>query len=227
VLAQSVLPLEPSEKIEAIIDTRDYETARYLVMVTKQGTAKKTLFREYESRNQTLVAIKLTEGDEVVSVRTTSGDNDMLIFTAGGQGIRFPEGSLRPMGRSTQGVRGIKLRAGDQVVGAVSSAEGAEVLLLTSNGYGKRTTLEQFHNQGRGGMGVKAMKLTKVRGRLIGARAVNKGSEVFLISSSGIGIRTAVDSISRQQRDSTGVRVMGIGADDQLAAFTLVPPDED
>ncbi|HEY7564825.1 MAG TPA: DNA gyrase subunit A [Acidimicrobiia bacterium] len=226
VLAQSVLPLEPEERVEAIIDTRDYETARFLVIVTKNGTAKKTLFREYESRNQTLVAIKLTEADEVVSVRTTTGDNDLLIFTANGQGIRFPEAHLRPMGRATQGVRGIRLRTGDEVVAATSSADGAEVLLLTSNGYGKRTLIEQFRGQGRGGIGVKAMKLTKARGRLIGAVGVAKGTEVFLISSTGIGIRTAVDKISRQQRDSTGVRIMDVASDAHLAAVAVVPPEE-
>ena len=226
VLAQAVLPLEPQERIEAIIDTRDYETARFLVMVTKLGTAKKTLFREYESRNQTLVAIKLTEGDEVVSVRTTTGENDVLIFTRKGQGIRFPEKDLRPMGRATQGVRGIKLREGDEVVAATSSADGEDVLLLTSNGYGKRTSIEQFRGQGRGGIGVKAIKLTRARGSLIGARGVSKGTEVFLISSSGIAIRTPVDKISRQQRDSTGVRVMHVGQDSELAAFAVVPPEE-
>jgi DNA gyrase subunit A len=227
VLAQAVLPLAPDERIEAIIDTRDYETARFLVMVTRMGTAKKTLFREYDSRNQTLVAIKLTDGDEVVSVRTTTGENDMLIFTANGQGIRFPEADLRPMGRATQGVRGIKLRPGDQVVAAASSADGAEVLLLTSKGYGKRTSIEQFRGQGRGGIGVKAIKLTRVRGTLVGARGVSKGTEVFLISSTGIGIRTPVDRISRQQRDSTGVRVMDVSGAGELAAFTVVPPEED
>ncbi|HEX5721376.1 MAG TPA: DNA gyrase subunit A [Acidimicrobiia bacterium] len=226
VLAQAVLPLEPQERIEAIIDTRDYETARFLVMVTKLGTAKKTLFREYESRNQTLVAIKLTEGDEVVSVRTTTGENDVLIFTRNGQGIRFPEKDLRPMGRATQGVRGIKLREGDEVVAATSSADGEDVLLLTSNGYGKRTSIEQFRGQGRGGIGVKAIKLTRARGSLLGARGVSKGTEVFLISSSGIAIRTPVDKISRQQRDSTGVRVMHVGQDSELAAFAVVPPEE-
>jgi len=227
VLAQAVLPLQPDERVEAIIDTRDYETARFLVMVTRLGTAKKTLFREYDSRNQTLVAIKLTEGDEVVSVRTTTGENDMLIFTANGQGIRFPEATLRPMGRATHGVRGIRLRAGDEVVAATSSADGPEVLLLTSNGYGKRTPIEQFRGQGRGGIGVKAIKLTKARGRLIGAVGVKKGTEVFLISSTGIGIRTPVDKISRQRRDSTGVKVMDVGSGAQLAAFTVVPPEED
>ena len=226
VLAQAVLPLAPEERIEAIIDTRDYETSRFLVIVTKQGTAKKTLFRDYDSRNQTLVAIKLTERDEVVSVRTTGGGNDVLIFTANGQGIRFPEADLRPMGRATQGVRGIKLRPGDEVVAATSSADGDDVLLLTSNGYGKRTAIEQFRGQKRGGMGVKAIKLTKARGTLIGALGVRKGTEVFLISSTGNGIRQPVDKISRQQRDSTGVRVMNVNGA-ELAAFTAVPPEED
>jgi DNA gyrase subunit A len=139
VMAQSVLPLEPEETIQAVIDTRDYETGRYLVMVTKNGQAKKTEFQEYDSRNSTLVAINLTEGDELVSVRTTNGQNDFLIFTRDGQGIRFAESDLRPMGRATQGVRGIKLREGDEVVGAVSDVDGDELLLLTSGGYGKRT----------------------------------------------------------------------------------------
>jgi DNA gyrase subunit A len=227
VLAQAVLPLEPQERIEAIIDTRDYETARFLVMVTKLGTAKKTLFREYESRNQTLVAIKLTDGDEVVSVRTTTGENDVLIFTRNGQGIRFPEKDLRPMGRATQGVRGIKLRPGDEVVAATSSADGEDVLLLTSNGYGKRTSIEQFRGQGRGGIGVKAIKLTKARGHLVGALGVTKGTGVFLISSNGKAIRQKVDAISRQQRDSTGVKAMRLDPDTELAAFTVVPPEED
>jgi DNA gyrase subunit A len=226
VLAQAVLPLEPDERIEAIIDTRDYETSRYLVMVTKFGTAKKTLFREYDSRNQTLVAIRLSDSDEVVSVRTTTGDNDMLIFTANGQGIRFSEADLRPMGRATQGVRGVRLRAGDHVVGAISSADGPEVLLLTSNGYGKRTVLEQFPKQKRGGSGVKAIKLTRARGRLVGAIGVQKGTEVFLISSRGTAARMKAEQISRQQRDSTGVKAMRMDDDAELAAFTVVPPEE-
>jgi DNA gyrase subunit A len=226
VLAQAVLPLQPDERIKAIIDTRNYETSRFLVIVTRLGTAKKTYFREYDSRNQTLVAIKLLDDDEVVSVRTTTGENDLLIFTANGQGIRFPEADLRPMGRATQGVRGIRLRPGDEVVAATSSADGSEVLLMTSNGYGKRTPIDQFRGQGRGGIGVKAIKLTRVRGRLIGAVGVNKGTEVFLISSTGTGIRTPADKISRQQRNSTGVRVMNVGAGSHLAAFTVVPPEE-
>ena len=226
VLAQAVLPLEPEERIESVIDTRDYETNRYLVMVTKQGQAKKTEFKEYDSRNSTLVAINLTDGDELVAVRTTTGDNDMVLFTKNGQGIRFSEGDLRPMGRATQGVRGVKLREGDEVVAAASSSDGDEVLLLTSGGYGKRTAMDQFPRQNRGGIGVKAFKLTKVRGSLIGAKAVEKDDEVFLISTSGIGIRTRVGSISRQRRDATGVKVIDVGKGG-LAAFAIVQDEVD
>jgi DNA gyrase subunit A len=222
VLAQSVLPIGPEETIQAIIDTRDYETARYLVMVTKKGQAKKTEFKEYDSRNSTLVAIRLSEDDELVSVKTSSGSNDILIFTREGMGIRFKESDLRSMGRDTQGVRGIKLREGDQVVAAVSNNEGDEVLLLTSRGYGKRTEMEEFRKQARGGMGVKAFKLTKVRGSLVGAMTVRKEDEVFLVSSAGVGTRQAVAKISRQKRDSTGVKVIDVGDGNELSAVAKI-----
>ena len=227
VLAQSVLPLEPQETVQAIIDTRDYETGRYLVMVTKQGVAKKTEFKEYDSRNQTLVAIKLIGDDELVTVRTTSGANDLLIFTKDGMGIRFKEADLRSMGRGTQGVRGVRLREGDRVVGAVSNVEGDDVLLLTSSGYGKRTVMTEFRRQTRGGLGVKAFKLTRVRGNLVGALAVAKEGDVFLVSSAGIGIRTPIAKISRQKRDSTGVRVIDVGAGNELSAIAAVHEVED
>jgi DNA gyrase subunit A len=222
VMAQSVLPLGPDETIQAVIDTRDYETGRYLVMVTRKGLAKKTEFREYDSRNQTLVAIRLTEGDELVTVKTSNGTNDILIFTASGMGIRFAESDLRSMGRGTQGVRGIKLREGDRVVSAVSSIDGDEVLLLTAGGYGKRTVMDEFRRQTRGGIGVKAFKITKVRGDLVDARAVTKDDDVFLVSTAGVGTRQAVSKISRQKRDSTGVKVIDVGAGNQLSAAAKI-----
>lgn len=187
VLAQSVLPIGPDESIQAIIDTRNYETARYLVMVTRKGQAKKTEFKEYDSRNSTLVAIRLSEDDELVAVKTSNGSNDILIFTREGMGIRFAETNLRSMGRDTQGVRGIKLREGDYVVAAVSNNEGDEVLLLTTGGYGKRTEMEEFRKQTRGGIGLKAFKITRVRGNLVAAMAVRKDDEVFLVSTAGVG----------------------------------------
>ncbi|HUG31543.1 MAG TPA: DNA gyrase subunit A [Acidimicrobiia bacterium] len=222
VLAQSVLPIAPEETIQAIIDTRDYETGRYLVMVTKKGQAKKTEFKEYDSRNQTLVAIRLADDDELVTVRTTNGTNDILIFTKNGMGIRFKESDLRSMGRGTQGVRGIKLRQGDEVVSAVSNIDGEEVLLLTSGGYGKRTAMDEFREQTRGGIGVKAFKITKVRGDLVDARAVRKDDEVFLISTAGVGTRQSVSKISRQKRDSTGVKVIDVGDGNELSAAAKI-----
>ncbi|GMQ85489.1 MAG: DNA gyrase subunit A [Acidimicrobiia bacterium] len=227
VLIQSVLPMDSDEVIEAVIDTRDYETHRHLVMFTRKGQVKKSKFTDYDSRNQVLVAIKLQGDDEVVAVRATSGENDLLMFTKNGQGIRFSEKDARPMGRASQGVRGIKLREGDQVVAAATAEEGSEVLLMTSGGYAKRTDLRHFRRQRRGGFGVKAMKLTKTRGTLVAAKAVTADDEIFMISSDGIVIRQAVRDISRQKRESTGVRVMNLEDDATLSAAALVPKNGD
>ncbi len=227
VLVQSVLPMAPDERIEAVIDTRDYETHRHLVMFTKQGKVKKTKFSDYDSRKKVLVAIKLVEDDEVVAVRATNGESDLMMFTRLGQGIRFAESDARPMGRASQGVRGIKLRDGDRVVAAATTEEGAEILLLTSGGYGKRTKMAEFRLQKRGGVGVKAMRLTRVRGTLVAARAVAPGDEIFVISSDGIVIRQPVDEVSRHKRESTGVRVMNLEDGAELSAVTLVPAEDD
>ncbi len=227
VIAQGVLPLEPDERIEAVIDTKDFSEAKYIVMVTKRGQAKKTPFGDYDTPRQSVIAISLKDGDELVAVRPTNGDNDLLIFSKAGQGIRFAETDLRPMGRDTQGVRGMKLRDGDEVVAAGSSADSNEIVLITSGGYGKRTLLEHFRVQGRGGIGVKAIKLTRVRGHLVGARAITLDDELFVMNASGIGIRIAVKSISRQQREATGVRIMSLEDGGELVAFTVVGGDEE
>jgi DNA gyrase subunit A len=226
-LVQSVLSMDADERVEAIIDTRDYETHPFLVMFTKYGQVKKTKFADYDSRNTVLIAIKLQEGDEVVAVRATAGDNDLVMFTRNGQGIRFSEADVRPMGRDTQGVRGVKLREGDEVVAAAGVADGDDIVLLTSGGYGKRTKMSEFPLQKRGGIGVKAMKLTRVRGLMVAGRAVSPGDEIFTISSDGIVIRQVVDQISRQKRSSTGVRVMNLEPGAELTAVALVPKEDE
>lgn len=226
-LVQSVLPMEPDEKIEAIIDTRTYESHRFLVAFTKNGQVKKSKFSDYDSRNQVLVAINLAEDDEVVAVRATSGDTDLVMVTRNAQAIRFAETDARPMGRDTRGVRGVKLREGDEVVSAASVTEGSEILFLTSGGYGKRTAMSEFPLQKRGGIGVKAMKLTRVRGELVAAITVNPDDHIFVTSSDGIVIRQGAGEISRQRRASTGVRVMNLDEGTKLAAAALVPRDEE
>ncbi len=226
VLVQSVLPMEPDEVVEAVVDTRDYESSEFLVMVTRQGQIKKSRFGDYDSRNQVLIAIKLVEGDEVVEVMTTGGNNDILMFTRNGQGIRFQETGVRPTGRDTMGVRGIRLREEDEVVSAAADQDGMNVLLLTSGGYGKRTKMSEFPQQRRGGLGVRAIRLTRVRGTLVGARAVSAGAEIFVTSSDGVVIRTETDTISRQKRDASGVKVMNVTKGAELSAFALVPQEE-
>jgi len=223
VLAHSVLPLAPDERIEAIIDTRDYKTANYLALVTKLGKVKKSKLQDYDSRQSTLIAIRLQEDDEVVAVRTTSGDSDVLVFTHNGMGIRFSEEEIRSMGRDTMGVRGIRLREGDYVVSAAVSDEADEVLLLTSGGYGKRTKMTEFPGQKRGGIGVRAIKLTRVRGTLVAARGLPAGDELLVTSSDGIVIRTESKTISRQKRDASGVKVMNLAEGAQISAFDLAP----
>jgi DNA gyrase subunit A len=227
VLVQSVLPMDPDERVEAVIDTRDYETMRYLIAFTKLGQVKKTKFSEYDSRNSVLVAISLQEGDEVVAVRATAGDTDLMMLTRDAQSIRFSEDDVRPTGRDTMGVRGIKLRDGDKVVAAACVDEGDDLLLLTSGGYGKRTKMSAFNRQNRGGIGVIAMKLTRVRGKLVAARAVGDGDEIFITSSDGIVIRQAITEISRQGRPATGVKVMNLAPDAELSAAALVPREDE
>ncbi len=227
VLVQSVLPMDPEEKIEAIIDTRDYETHRFLVAFTRKGQVKKTKFLDYDSRNQVLVAINLADDDEVVAVRATSGDSDLVMVTREGMAIRFSEEDVRPMGRDTRGVRGVRLREGDEVVSAATINDGDEILFLTTGGYGKRTAMSEFPKQKRGGIGVKSMKLTRVRGELVAALAVTREDQIFVTSSDGIVIRQPAGEISRQKRASTGVKVMNLGDGNSLAAAALVPRDDE
>ena len=232
VLAHAVLPIEPEERIQAIVDTRDYETVKYLVMVTRKGMVKKTELKAYDSPYKSLRAIKLSSDDELVAVRPTNGQNDVLLFTQNGKGLRFHEGDIRPMGRVAKGVIGMRLTDGDRVVGACSDMEGDEVLLVTSKGFAKRTKMKLFLPQtdegkprNRGGQGVIAIKLARARGVLVGARAVGPETEVMLISAQGIAIRTAVSSVSVQGRYATGVTVMQLGEDETLSAFEIVPTE--
>ncbi len=225
----NLLNLQPDERIEAIIDTRDYETHRYLFFVTRNGVVKKTAFNAYDSsRSDGLIAISLRNGDELVKVLPTSGDDDLLIVTRRGQGIRFSEDDVRPMGRQASGVRGIKLRDADEVVGADAvTGDDAVLLSITDQGFGKRTEVSNFNVQGRGGQGVRAHRLPEARGELLSGFLVEDGDEVLLITDSGVVIRTSVADISVQGRDATGVRVMDPGKENRVAAIARVLGDPD
>jgi DNA gyrase subunit A len=219
----NVVPMRPDDSVAAVIDTRDYETYRYLLIATKRGMVKKTVFREYDSsRREGIIAVNLKKGDEVVKVRPTSGEDDVLLITRKGKAIRFKEENARPMGRTATGVIGIRLDDDDEVVACDIIQADAELLVVTQFGYGKRTKLSEFPRKGRGGKGVIAAKLTRPRGEIVGASVVRAGDEVFLISNDGVVIRMAVNTISRQGRPATGVRVMNLAEGTRISAVAPV-----
>jgi DNA gyrase subunit A len=222
--AVNLLPLDPGESIQAIIEAGEFAEEEYLLFATKSGQVKKTALSEYDkSRREGFIAINLNDGDELVKVIRTGGEDDLVLVSRQGMGIRFSEAGVRPMGRSAAGVRGMRLRTGDELVSCDVAREGVDLLIITDAGYGKRTKLEHFHAQARGGQGVRAIKLTQRRGRVVGATMASLDDELLIVSSSGIVIRTSVREIAAQGRDATGVRVMNLDDGQSVAAAALVP----
>ena len=225
----NLLQLEPDERVEAIIDTRDYETAPYLFFATKQGQVKKTKFSEYDSGLRTgLIAINLRDGDELVKVLPTDGSSDIFMVSKRGMTIRFNESEVRSMGRAAAGVRGMKLKDDeDQVVSCDVARDDTAILIVTTAGYGKRTQLDKFNSQGRGGQGVRGIKITAKKGEVVSAFMVGIDDEIFVIASTGTTIRMEVRGISSQGRDATGVKVMDVSDDVHVAAVAPVLFSED
>jgi len=219
----NLLPLAPDERVQAVIDTRDYEGERYLFFGTKSGQVKKTLFAEYDkSRREGFIAINLREGDELVRVIQTAGRDDIFMVSRLGQTIRFTEEDVRPMGRDAAGVRGMKMKAGDEVVSCDVARDDVAILLVTDAGYGKRTQLDRFNRQARGGQGVRGIKLTARKGYVASAFMVGLEDEIFLISSGGVTMRIPVRDISSQGRDATGVRVMNLDTGQTVASVAPI-----
>jgi DNA gyrase subunit A len=218
----NLLPMQAGETIQAIIDTRDFATERYLFFATRKGTVKKTSFDAYDSsRRDGLIAINLNDGDELVRVIETSGDDDIFMVSRKGTTIRFAESDVRPMGRAAAGVRGMKLRAGDEVVSVDVARDDTAILLITEEGYGKRTQLDRFNRQTRGGQGVIGIRLTGKKGEVVAAFMVGLDDEIVAVSSGGVTIRMGVRQISSQGRDATGVRVMNL--DDGQTVASVAP----
>ncbi|HLF40216.1 MAG TPA: DNA gyrase subunit A [Acidimicrobiia bacterium] len=220
----NLIALQPGEKVQAIIDTRQYEEGRYLFFCTKKGVVKKTLMSEYDSSLRTgLIAINLREDDELVRVVQTNGTNDIFMVSRDGMTIRFSENDVRPMGRATSGVRGMKLKdVNDAVVGCDVARDDVEILLVTKSGHGKRTRLDRFNRQGRGGQGVRGMKVTAQRGVVVAAFMVGSDDEILVFSSAGNIIRMEAGEVSSQGRDATGVRIARVGAGESVVAVAPV-----
>jgi DNA gyrase subunit A len=219
----NLLPLRQQEQIRALIATRDFQEAEYLVLATKKGLVKKTRFEEYNTplKADGIIAIRLREQDELVSVLHSSGNDDILLVSRKGQASRFTEGQVRPMGRATSGVVGMRLRKGDEVIAADIARDEADLLVVTRNGYGKRTRIDEYPVKGRGALGVKTVQLTQARGELAGALVVRDGYQVMLMSTGGQVIRVAVEEVKRLGRATQGVIVMRLRRGEHVS--TLAP----
>jgi DNA gyrase subunit A len=225
----NLLPLQPDERIQAIIDTRDFAGERFLFFATRNGTVKKTAFDAYDSsRRDGLIAINLRDDDELVRVIETSGADDIFMVSRNGMTIRFDENDVRPMGRTAGGVRGMKLKnADDRVVSVDVARDDTAILMITDGGFGKRTQLDRFNRQGRGGQGVRGIKLTGKKGAVMAAFMVGLDDEIVAVSSHGITIRLAVREISSQGRDATGVRIMNLDDGDVVGSVAPILATDD
>lgn len=205
----NLLQLEPDEKITAVIPIEQFEKDKYLLMMTKRGTIKKTPLMDYDtSRKGGIRAINLSEDDELIRVKLTDGNDEVIICTHNGMAIRFHEHDVRPMGRIARGVRGIRLDDNDYVVGMNIIRNGGDLLVITENGYGKRTDLNEYRTQTRGGKGVSTYRLTDVTGNICGMSVVTDKDDIMLITSEGIIIRMDTQGISKFGRVTKGVKLM-------------------
>jgi len=226
----NLLPFRQTEQVRAVVQTRDFGEAKYLVFGTKNGVVKKTELAAYNTplRADGIIAIKMREGDELVGVRHSSGDDDILMVSKLGQAIRFNEKAVRAMGRDASGVQGMRMRGDDEVISLNIAQDDADLLVVTENGYGKRTRVADYPRKGRGGMGVKTIQLTESKGMLAGARVVRDGYQVMLISTGGTVIRMPVDDIKRLGRATQGVIVMRLRGDERVSSLApVVESDEE
>ncbi len=220
----NLLPFRQDEDVQAVIATRNFEEAKYLVFATRKGMVKKTEFAVYNTplKADGIIAIKLRDDDQLIGVRLASEGDDILMVSRMGQAVRFHGQQARAMGRDTSGVAGMKLRSGDEVIELDIADDEADLLVVTQNGYGKRTRVGDYPVKGRGTMGVKTVQLVESKGRLAGARIVRDGYQVMLISDGGTVIRIPVDGIRRAGRSTQGVIVMRLREAEQVATLALV-----
>ena len=210
----NILQLNPGEKITATIPIKNFTDDKYLFMVTRNGTVKKTSIMEYSNvRKNGLAAINLREDDELIEVKSTVKGEEIFLVTKNGMCIRFMESDVRPTGRTSMGVIGMTLDDGDEIVGMQLKSQGEALLIASENGMGKRTDLDEFTVQRRGGKGVKCYKITDKTGDVIGVKAVNNDHEIMLITTEGVIIQLEASGISKLGRITSGVKLMNLDDD--------------
>ena len=217
----NLLALQPDEQVAQVLDLKDYKQAPYLVLATREGLVKKTALDAYDTaRTGGIIAIKLRDGDELVSALLASESDDLLLVSHKGMSIRFSasDESLRPMGRDTSGNIGMHFRSGDHLLSAsvINDADDTFVFVVTEGGYAKRTSVDQYRAQNRGGLGIKVAKLEEKRGDLVGAQIVTEEDEVLVVLSSGKVVRSAVSEVPAKGRDTMGVVFARFEEDDNI-----------
>ena len=227
------LQIETDERVQAMIHYRPNEetdeSSLQLTMVTENGTVKRVAVSAFRNLRQNGIrALRLDEGDRLVSVLQTDGRSNILIATYDGMAVCFDENDVRSMGRDAVGVRGIRLREGDRVIGAACAVAGCQVLSITAHGFGKQTPVEEYRITNRGGIGIKNYMVTDKTGGVVGMKVVDGSEDLLLVTQSGIMLRTAVENIRSAGRATQGVIVMRFKEEgDQVIAMALTDKDEE
>ena len=215
----NLLPLEEGERISAVLAVRDFSQGGYVFMATRGGIVKKTALAAFSRpRSAGIIAVHLDDGDALAGAALTDGEREIMLFSSGGKAIRFREGDVRAMGRTSRGVRGMHLETHERVITLIVAGAG-QVLSVTENGFGKRTTVGDFRIQQRGGKGLIAIKTSARNGEVVGALLVEEGDEIVLISDSGTLVRTGVEEIPVVGRNTHGVRVIRLDPDRRLVSL--------
>ncbi len=224
----NLLQVEREEKIEAFVTVRDFNLPHYVTMVTKKGTIKKSdLIAFSHPRVSGIIAIKLTDGDQLIDARITEGDNDIILATRNGYANRFSENDARSQGRNSQGVRGIRLREEDEVVAMVVVKREGTILAISENGYGKRTVTSSYTRTRRGSKGVFTLKTSERNGHLISLMEVVDNDDLMIVSRNGMIIRQPVEKISVISRNTQGVRLIALNKDDKVFDITRIAAEEE
>jgi DNA gyrase subunit A len=222
----NLLDMQKDEKICAVVAVREFDE-RFLVTATRLGQIKKTALAAYANpRKGGIQATGLDEGDGVIGVAVTNGKDEIVLGTANGQAIRFPEADVRPMGRTAAGVRGISLREGDEVVEMAIVDTMASLLTVCENGYGKRTSFEEYRVQGRGGTGIINIRTTDRNGKVVGMKSIRENDELMLITLNGMIVRTGLNELRMIGRATQGVRIIALKDGDRLVSVARVITEE-
>jgi DNA gyrase subunit A len=225
----NLLELEPSERLATTVAVREFGDDRFLVFATANGTVKKTALSAYANpRVGGIIGINIDEGDCLLAVRVTDGKKDILLATAKGFSIRFPESDVRTVGRASYGVKGLVVRPGDHLVAMEELDPHGQILTVTERGYGKRTPVEDYRLQGRGGLGIINLKVTPKTGEVVGVKYVTPEEGLMLITQEGMIIRLNVSGVREVGRSAQGVKLMNLDPEDRIVAVAkLAEKDEE